>query len=121
MMAREGMAWSGIVRAATALVTLSLLVGGTSHAWVTGPQDEPLIVVASGAPPRTERTVMPARTLPAGWQGTIDRDTGVTTQLWGGFVAVPGAVGDPAIAERAARAFVVTHLALLAPGASAAD
>jgi len=109
------------MRAAAVAVTLSLLAGGTSHAWVTGPQDEPPIVVASGAPPRNERTVVPARTLPAGWQGTIDRDTGVVTQLWGSFVAAPGAVGDPAIAERAARAFVASHLALLAPGSSAAD
>ncbi len=111
----------GGMRAAAVAVTLSLLASGTSHAWVSGPQAEPPVVVASGAPPRSERTVMPARTVPAGWQGTLDRDTGVVTQLWGSFVAVPGAVGDPAIAEQAARAFIAAHLAELAPGATAAD
>lgn len=109
------------MRAAAVAVTLSLLGGGTSHAWVAGAQVEPPIVMASGAPPRSERTVMPARTLPAGWQGTTDRDTGVVAQLWGSFVAAPGAVGDPVIAERAARAFLAAHLAELAPGAKETD
>jgi len=109
------------MRSAPVAVALLLAAGGASHAWVTPPQAEPPVVVASGKPPRIDRLVAPARTLPAGWQGTIDRDTGVVTQLWGGHVSVPGAVGDAAIAERAARAFLATHLALLAPGARPAD
>lgn len=111
----------GVVRAIPVAVTLLLVASGTSHAWVTRPQDEPPIVVASGTPARIDRTIAPARTLPAGWLGTLDRDTGVVTQLWGSFVDVPGAMADPAIAERAARVFLATHLALLAPGASAVD
>ncbi len=111
----------GVMRAVPVAVALLLTASGTSHAWVTGPQDEPPIVVASGAPARADRSVVPARTLPAGWQGTLDRDTGVVAQLWGGYVTVPGSTGDPVIAEQAARAFLATHLALLAPGATAAD
>jgi len=114
--------WHGLVmRAAPVAVALLLAGSGTSHAWVTQPQDEPPIVVAAGTPPRLERVVAPARSVPAGWQGTIDRDTGVVTQLWGSYVSAPGSVRDAALAEQVARAFVATHLALLAPGARTAD
>lgn len=109
------------MRGAAVAVTLLLATSGTSRAWVTGPQDEPPTVVASGAPARSDRMVAPARTLPAGWQGTVDRDTGVVTQLWGSFVPAPGAGGDPVIAEQAARSFLTTHLSLLAPGAHPTD
>src|SRR4051812_31416577 len=57
----------------------------------------------------------------AGWQAVWDRDTGVPARTWGGFVAAPGAVNDPAIAEAAARRFLASHLELLAPGAQPAD
>jgi cysteine-rich repeat protein len=56
-----------------------------------------------------------------GWRATWDRDTGVPAWMWGAYVDVPGAVGDPAIAERAARQFLAQHLELLAPGAREAD
>jgi hypothetical protein len=41
--------------------------------------------------------------------------------MWGGTVAAPGAIVDPASAERAARAFLAEHLVLLAPGAAPGD
>ncbi len=79
------------------------------------------IVAASGRQPRLAPPVIPARDAPAGWTGTRDRDTGVVLQLWGSHVDAPGAMADPAIAERAARAFLAAHLALLAPGAAISD
>ncbi len=73
-------------------------------------------------------TALPARARGAfaslaqqGWRATWDRDTGVAARLWGGHVDAPGALADPAIAERAARDFLAKHVALLAPGARAAD
>jgi cysteine-rich repeat protein len=47
-----------------------------------------------------------------GWQGIWDRDTGMPIALWGKTVAAPGAMTDPAAAERVARA----QAALIAPG-----
>lgn len=118
----------GVMRSVPVAVALLLVASGTARAWVSektgaqsGAESEPPVVVASGAAPRLDRVVVPARTLPAGWQGTLDRDTGVVTQLWGSFVEVPGSIADGAIAEQAARAFVATHLALLAPGSRSAD
>ncbi|HEY5920665.1 MAG TPA: hypothetical protein VIV11_03300 [Kofleriaceae bacterium] len=71
---------------------------------------------------------VPARSRPAfdvlaqrGWRATWDRDTSVPARIFGSYVDAPGAVGDPAIAERAARQFLAQHLALLAPGAQLAD
>jgi len=122
------------MRAVPVAVALLLVASGTGRAWVSGPPggsqadlaSEPLVVVATGAAPRIDRTVVPARslltrTLPAGWQGTLDRDTGVVTQLWGGFIVAPGSIADVAIAEQAARTFLAAHLALLAPGSNLAD
>ena len=108
------------MRAPVALATL-LLTSGTGAAWVTPPDREPAVVAALAAPPREARALVPARTAPAGWRATQDRDTGVVAELWGGFVEAPGAVADPARAEHAARAFLARHLHLLAPGATLAD
>jgi len=78
-------------------------------------------MVAAGRQPRPTRVLDPVLDAPAGWRATRDRDTGVIAQLWGGFVDAPGAMRDPAIAERAARDFLATHLNLLAPGARLTD
>src|SRR5690606_16169914 len=56
-----------------------------------------------------------------GWYATWDRDTGVAARVWGGYVAVPGAMADPALAEAAARRFLAQHADVLAPGAEAGD
>ncbi len=56
-----------------------------------------------------------------GWRASWDRETGVPAWLWGGRVDAVGAVADAAIAERAARTFLIGNLAVLAPGAGAAD
>jgi len=89
-----------------------LLASGTAGAWVGRESGE---VAAVGAP-RGDRMLVPARGLPAGWQGTQDRDTGVVAEMWGSYVAAPGAVADAKLAEAAARAFVAANLARLAPG-----
>ncbi len=81
-----------------------LVVGGTAGAWVSSKSD------AQDAVP--ERTLVPARVVPAGWQGRLDRDTGAIAELWGSYVSAPGAVADPAIAERAARAFIADKLGI---------
>ena len=73
--------------------------------------------LAAGRAVRNARTLDPVRNPPPGWRAIRDRDTGVVARMWGGSVAVPGAMRDPAIAERAARSFVASQLALLAPGA----
>ncbi len=93
-----------------------LLASGTAGAWVNGPTHEPDEVAAVGVRPRAERTLLPARSLPAGWRGVRDRDTGVVAELWGSHVEAPGASADPKIAEQAARAFVAAQRSLLAPG-----
>ena len=56
-----------------------------------------------------------------GWHALVDRDTGVPLRMWGPSLPVFAATADPAIAERAARAFLAAHLATLAPGATPAD
>ena len=94
-----------------------LLASGTAGAWVGRESGE---VAAVGAP-RGERTLVPARALPAGWSGAQDRATGVVAEMWGSYVSAPGAVADANVAERAARAFVAANLALLAPGTKIDD
>ncbi|HUJ60921.1 MAG TPA: DUF4215 domain-containing protein [Kofleriaceae bacterium] len=81
---------------------------------------EPPFVVASGAPARVAALYDRGATAD-GWQALRDRDTGVAAWLWGRAQDVPGAVADPAIAERAARAFIAAHLAELAPGSAPGD
>jgi cysteine-rich repeat protein len=58
---------------------------------------------------------------PVGWQASWDRATGVPAWLWGGRADALGSVADPAVAEREARAFIATHVHMLAPGAVLAD
>ena len=98
-----------------------LLASSTAVAWVTPADREPPQVAGAGQATRAERILIPGRGLPAGWQGTRDRATGVVAELWGSYVPAPGAVADPAIAEKAARGFIATHLALLAPGTRLED
>lgn len=55
------------------------------------------------------------------WQAAWDVATGVPSRIFGEGIPAPGAVADPAIAERIARQTLADHLALLAPGASITD
>ena len=81
-----------------------------------------LIPLLAMAPPaHGEPRLAEARDAPAGWRGLRDRDTGVLTAMWGQRVVVPGASADATIAERAARRFLETHLAQLAPGVRSTD
>ncbi|MEO8842027.1 MAG: hypothetical protein ABI591_08335 [Kofleriaceae bacterium] len=50
------------------------------------------------------------------WKMTWDRERGVAATISGSHVDVPGSSADPAIAERAARAFIAERLDILAPG-----
>lgn len=99
------------------IAAVLLLASGTAGAWVGRESGE---VAAVGAP-RADRTLIVARGLPAGWEGTQDRETGVVAEMWGSYVTAPGAVADPELAEAAARAFVVANLRLLAPGTKIDD
>lgn len=99
------------------VIAALLLASGTAGAWVGRESGE---VAAVGAA-RPERTLVPARGLPSGWQGTQDATTGVIAELWGGYVPAPGAVADAKVAELAARAFLEAHLSLLAPGSQLDD
>jgi uncharacterized protein (TIGR03382 family) len=97
--------------------------------------DERPLEVAAGAPARTHRTVAwgaaPTAAAAApfqrfvaahgGWSAQWDADTGVPQRLWGEGIAAPGAMKSATIAEIVARTLLADHLALLAPGASAAD
>lgn len=99
------------------MAAVLLLASGTAGAWVGNESGE---VAAVGAP-RGDRTLVPARGLPSGWQGTQDRQTGVVAEMWGSFVSAPGAVADASRAESAARGFLGANLALLAPGTKSED
>lgn len=77
------------------------------------------LVDLPGTPPA--RVLVAAPTAPAGWRATVDATTGVTAALWGGTVVAAGATADPGLAEGAARGFLATHLAVLAPGAAPTD
>ena len=82
------------------------------------PVREPPFITAKGRPVMHRHLAM---TTIAGWRAIADADTGVPIALYGGTAAAPGASADPAIAERAARAFLAAHIAVLAPGASERD
>ena len=86
------------------------------------PVREPPFITTRGEPVvhRHVRAKAPRREI-AGWQGIWDRDTGVPIALWGGTVAAPGAIADPRVAERAARAFLAANQDVLAPGSSERD
>jgi cysteine-rich repeat protein len=50
-----------------------------------------------------------------------DRDTGVPRRIWGAGAPAPGSVASATAAERFAGELLARHVALLAPGAAAAD
>ncbi len=109
---------------AVLLVAIVAAAPGDARAFVPEPDAEQALVLAEGAPARRARTVEHVRGgggVPAGWRAIRDRETGVVLRLWGGRVDAPGAVRDPAAAERAARAFLAAHLELLAPGSRIDD
>ncbi len=55
------------------------------------------------------------------WKAVFDQDTGVPVRLWGSTAPIAGSSTNAATAEAAARAFLASHLELLAPGATTAD
>jgi hypothetical protein len=55
------------------------------------------------------------------WQAAWDRATGVPSRIWGAGMAAPGSIASPELAAAFARAVLVEHLALLAPGAASGD
>ncbi len=55
------------------------------------------------------------------WSAAWDRATGVPSRIWGSGIAAPGVIASAQTAEQTARQLLADHLALLAPGASAAD
>ncbi len=57
----------------------------------------------------------------AGWRASWDADTDVAAWLWGGKLAAAGATLDAVRAELAARAFVLAHVDVLAPGLLAGE
>ena len=109
------------------LATVLIGIASSAEAFAPRKADPPFVVAGHPHAWATRRIVAHALTrsfdalAAAGWQAIWDRDTGVPVRIWGGHVDAAGAVKDPAIAERAARAFLASHLALLAPGAQLAD
>src|SRR3954466_14142231 len=55
------------------------------------------------------------------WTAQWDRDTDVPLRMWSRGALFAGSNADAAIAEAAARQFLASHLATLAPGASVGD
>jgi len=105
-----------------ALVAGLVLASSTSVASPLAKGGEPRLrdrAIVSGSPARARSAFAPLAA--RGWRASWDRDTGVPARIWGSYVDVPDAVGDAAVAERAARRFLAEHAALLAPGASASD
>ena len=111
---------------ATIAAAGAIVIGsGASDAWVGRKGAEPQVVTA-GKAPRMHRTV--AWTAPAraqvprlampGWKIVWDRDTDTPTQLMGPNQIASGTVADGSIAESVARAWLSSHLELLAPGAT---
>ena len=84
-------------------------------------------VVSADQGPRTHRTIGWTRRgalASAGlssWTAIWDRDTDVPLRMWGDGDLVSGSIANAATAEAAARQFVATHIATLAPGSSASD
>src|ERR1041385_7880991 len=115
------------MRFRTIAITTALFAGltHTGAAFVSQKGTERPTVTA-GRPARLHRDVAwvaPQGALASlsGWTVIWDRDTDVPLRLWGPPISAPNANSDAAAAETAARAFLTSHLALLAPGASAAD
>src|SRR5687768_11245877 len=55
------------------------------------------------------------------WTGLWDEVTGAAMAVHGSGIPAPGSVNDDAEAERFTRAFLATHMELLAPGSSMSD
>ena len=55
------------------------------------------------------------------WRASYDRATGVPSRIWGTGVLVFGSVASAAIAETFTRQWLVDHVDLVAPGATASD
>ena len=91
---------------------IALLVLAASAS--AGPRSSGGLIV-DGRPARRARVLGP-QTVVAAWHASIDRDTGTPTALWGAHIDAPNSVGDPQVAERAARAFLAQHRDALAPG-----
>jgi cysteine-rich repeat protein len=115
-----------------ATLSASLLSTTTTSAFAPHKGQARQVVAATGASPRIHRDVTwrapaaaaaPLAQLAATgtWQAMWDHDTDVPLRIWGSGIDVPGAMADPAIAETAARRLLADHLALIAPGATAAD
>lgn len=75
--------------------------------------------VTAGQPARLYRDTA-WKTL-GNWRAIWDRDTDVPVRMWGPPIDAPNANSDAAAAEAAARNFIATRLALLAPGSAATD
>ncbi len=99
--------------------TAAFVPGGEPALVTTGKPVRVQASTTSATPARAQAAFAPLAQ--SGWQALWDRDTGVPLRLSGGYVDVPGSVADPAIAERAARDFLASHLDLLAPGAAITD
>src|SRR5438876_5557664 len=55
------------------------------------------------------------------WEPLWDAQTGVPLAIMGSGIPAPGTVASDAEAERFVRAFLVKHIALLAPGSAPSD
>ncbi|MEO6775929.1 MAG: DUF4215 domain-containing protein [Kofleriaceae bacterium] len=117
------------MRFRTIALTTALAAGlvSTSSAFVPHKGSETPFAAASARQPRLHRTI--GHTAPAGvqlgtlsgWQGIWDRDTDVPLRMWGPSLPYFASTADAAVAERAAREFLASHLAVLAPGSAASD
>ncbi len=63
----------------------------------------------------------PAHTPLASWTAIYDVDTDVPLRMYGPSVLTSGSVGNAAIAENAARQFLASNIATLAPGSTLGD
>jgi hypothetical protein len=125
------------LRGSAVLVTSVLTLTGSAGAVVPrGAQPIPADVLTAmpaahvARPLRAQRDVKWSHPATAAWQklaatgtwrGMWDRATGVPSRIWGSGIAAPGAMASADVAARIARAALVEHLALLAPGASPDD
>ena len=109
-------------RTVAMITALATGLGQTGSAFVGHKGDERPFV-AAGRAPRAHRDVTwtNPKTAPPGWRAMWDRDTDVPLRMWGPSISAPGTTATPALAQTAARRFLVDHLALLAPGASPTD
>src|SRR5688572_9930752 len=115
------------MRFKTLAIAAALAAGISTTGSAYAPQkgaDRP--VVAAGRAPRLHRDITwraPQGVLAAlpSWRVMWDRDTDVPLRLWGPSIAAPGTSTSATAAEAFARAMLVQHVALLAPGATASD